>query len=152
MWQPESRRDCADASESSRVRNGSAPTSAANSSPTRPGRSSFGRSPSTPAYYFPFDDVRTDLLSPDGAIVPSPSRGDGESFTIRAGGKESLGAALRYTHSPFEELRDAVRLEWDAIDAWFEEDEQVYTHPRDPYTRVDILASSRHVRVAVEGV
>ena len=108
--------------------------------------------PQYPAYYFPFDDVRTDLLSPDGAIVPSPSRGDGESFTIRAGGKESLGAALRYTHSPFEELRDAVRLEWDAIDAWFEEDEQVYTHPRDPYTRVDILASSRHVRVAVEGV
>ena len=35
---------------------------------------------------------------------------------------------------------------------WFEEDEPVYTHPRDPYTRVDILASSRHVRVEVDGV
>jgi uncharacterized protein (DUF427 family) len=32
------------------------------------------------------------------------------------------------------------------------EDEPIYTHPRDPYTRVDILASSRHVRVDVDGV
>jgi uncharacterized protein (DUF427 family) len=38
------------------------------------------------------------------------------------------------------------------MDAWFEEDEEVFTHPRDPYTRVDILASSRRVRVEVGGV
>ena len=38
------------------------------------------------------------------------------------------------------------------MDAWFEEDEQVFTHPRDPYTRVDILPSSRHVRIEVDGV
>ncbi len=35
---------------------------------------------------------------------------------------------------------------------WLEEDELVYIHPRDPYTRVDILASSRHVRIEVDGV
>jgi uncharacterized protein (DUF427 family) len=38
------------------------------------------------------------------------------------------------------------------MDAWFEEDEEVFTHPRDPYTRVDILPSSRHVRVEVDGL
>jgi uncharacterized protein (DUF427 family) len=38
------------------------------------------------------------------------------------------------------------------MDAWFEEDEEVFTHPRDPYTRVDILPSSRHVRVELDGV
>ena len=38
------------------------------------------------------------------------------------------------------------------MDAWFEEDEEVFTHPRDPYTRVDILSSTRHVRVEVDGV
>jgi uncharacterized protein (DUF427 family) len=37
------------------------------------------------------------------------------------------------------------------MDAWFEEDEEVFTHPRDPYTRVDILPSSRHVRIEVDG-
>jgi uncharacterized protein (DUF427 family) len=54
--------------------------------------------------------------------------------------------------SPIEELRDLVRFEWDAMDAWFEEDEEVFTHPRDPHTRVDILPSSRQVRVEVDGV
>ena len=59
---------------------------------------------------------------------------------------------MRHEHSPIEELRDAIRLEWDAMDAWFEEDEEVFTHARDPYTRVDILPSSRHVRVDVDGM
>jgi uncharacterized protein (DUF427 family) len=38
------------------------------------------------------------------------------------------------------------------MDAWFEEDEEVFVHPRSPYTRVDILPSSRHVRVERDGV
>jgi uncharacterized protein (DUF427 family) len=108
--------------------------------------------PYYPAYYFPVDDVRVELLEADGEIVHSPSRGDGQSFTVRAGGKEAASAALRYEHSPFDDLRDAIRLDWSAMDAWFEEDEEVFTHPRDPYTRVDILPSSRHVRVEVDGV
>jgi uncharacterized protein (DUF427 family) len=108
--------------------------------------------PYYPTYYFPVDDVRTELLEADDGIAHSPSRGDGRTFTVRAGGKGAPGAALRYEESPIEELRDAIRLDWDAIDAWFEEDEEVFTHPRDPYTRVDILPSSRHVRVEVDGV
>jgi uncharacterized protein (DUF427 family) len=108
--------------------------------------------PYYPAYYIPEADVRTELLVSDDAVAHSPSRGDGNLFTVRAGGKEALGAALRSEESPFEELRDAIRLDWNAMDAWFEEDEQVFTHPRDPYTRVDILPSSRHVRVEVDGV
>ena len=108
--------------------------------------------PYYPAYYFPLSDVRTELLEPDDEVAHSPSRGDGHRFTVRAAGKEAPGAALRYANSPIEQLRDLVRLDWDAMDAWFEEDEEVFTHPRDPYTRVDILASSRHVRVEVDGV
>ena len=38
------------------------------------------------------------------------------------------------------------------MDAWFEEDEEVFVHPKDPNTRVDILQSSRHVEVFVDGV
>jgi uncharacterized protein (DUF427 family) len=108
--------------------------------------------PYYPAYYFPVADVRTDLLEADGGVAHSPSRGDGRSYTIRAGGTEAPAAALRYEDSPIEQLRDLIRLDWDSMDAWFEEDEEVFTHPRDPYTRVDILASSRHVRVEVDGV
>jgi uncharacterized protein (DUF427 family) len=108
--------------------------------------------PYYPAYYFPLADVRAELLEADGDVAHSPSRGDGRKYTIRAGGKEAPGAALRYEDSPIEELRDLIRLDWDSMDAWFEEDEEVFTHPRDPYKRIDILASSRHVRVEVDGV
>jgi uncharacterized protein (DUF427 family) len=109
--------------------------------------------PYYPAYYFPIADVRTELLEPEeGEPVHSPSRGDARTYTVRAGDKEAPRAALRYADSPIEELRDLIRLDWDSMDAWFEEDEEVFTHPRDPYTRVDILPSSRHVRVEVDGV
>jgi uncharacterized protein (DUF427 family) len=107
--------------------------------------------PYYPAYYIPLADIRAGL-EPDGGIAHSPSRGDGRTFTVRAGGREAAGGALRYPDSPIAELRDLVRLDWHAMDAWFEEDEEVFTHPRDPYTRVDILASSRHVRIEVAGV
>jgi uncharacterized protein (DUF427 family) len=108
--------------------------------------------PYYPTYYIPLADVRAVLIPADDAVVRSPSRGDGRRFSIRAGGQLAEGAAVRHEHSPFEELRDAIRLEWGAMDAWFEEDEEVFTHPRDPYTRVDILHSSRHVRVEIDGV
>jgi uncharacterized protein (DUF427 family) len=44
-----------------------------------------------------------------------------------------------------------VRFEWAALDAWFEEDERVFVHPRNPYVRVDALRSTRTVRVELEG-
>jgi uncharacterized protein (DUF427 family) len=107
--------------------------------------------PYYPTYYFPAADVRTELLEPDDGKSHSPSRGEGTTFTVSAGRKRAIGAALRYESSPVEQLRDRIRFEWGAMDAWFEEDEEVYTHARDPYTRIDILASSRQVRVEVEG-
>jgi uncharacterized protein (DUF427 family) len=108
--------------------------------------------PYYPAYYLPVADVRTDLLIPSATVTHSPSRGVAQHFTIKAGDRTAEDAVLRYADSPIPELRDLIRLDWDAMDGWFEEDEEVYTHPRDPYTRVDILASSRRVRVEVDGV
>jgi uncharacterized protein (DUF427 family) len=111
--------------------------------------------PYYPAYYIPVADVRASLV-PTGKTVHSPSRGEAAVYDLRAGSgaeaAEAAGAAIRYPDSPITELRDHVRLDWDAMDEWLEEDEPVYTHPRDPYTRVDILASSRHVRVEIDGV
>ncbi|TDD72199.1 DUF427 domain-containing protein [Actinomadura darangshiensis] len=102
--------------------------------------------PYYPTYYFPETDVRADLVE-DGPGERSPSRGDATAYTVKVDGAEAAGAALRYT-----ELPGLVRIAWDAMDAWFEEDEEVFVHPRDPYTRVDVLAASRHVRVEVDGV
>ena len=107
--------------------------------------------PSYPTYFLPLHDVRAGL-TPSGEVSRSPSRGYGTVYDVQVTGATAPGAAIRYLDSPIEQLRDLVRLEWDAMSEWFEEDEIVYTHPRDPYTRVDILPSSRHVRVEIDGV
>lgn len=107
--------------------------------------------PHYPVYYLPVDDVRAALV-PNGGTTRSPSRGEAVRYDVKAGGATAADAAWRYPDSPLEELRGLVRFEWDAMDDWFEEDEPVYVHPRNPYHRVDILASSRQVRVEIDGV
>ncbi|GAA4237604.1 DUF427 domain-containing protein [Actinomadura meridiana] len=107
--------------------------------------------PYYPAYYIPADDVRAELIE-DGPGERSPSRGDATTYTVKVDGTQRPGAAIQYTDSPIKELRGLVRLKWEAMDAWFEEDEEVFVHPRSPYSRVDALASSRNVRIEVDGV
>ncbi|TQS30486.1 DUF427 domain-containing protein [Microbispora sp. KK1-11] len=105
--------------------------------------------PYYPTYYFPADDVRLEELKATGETRHSPSRGDAVVHDVAG----RAGAALVYgDDAPLEQIRGHVRFDWNAMDNWFEEDEEVFVHARDPYTRVDILASSRHVRVEVGGV
>lgn len=66
--------------------------------------------------------------------------------------RADVGAVPEELLSTVAELPGHVRIDWDAMDSWFEEDEEVFVHPRDPGVRVDILPSSRHVRVEVAGV
>jgi uncharacterized protein (DUF427 family) len=108
--------------------------------------------PYFPAYYLPEADVRTELLKPTEHTSRSPSRGTAEYYTIEANGEVAENAAWHYPSSPLESIRDHIRFEWGAMTSWFEEDEEVIVHPRDPYSRVDTLRSSRRVEVIVEGV
>jgi uncharacterized protein (DUF427 family) len=107
--------------------------------------------PYYPTYYLPSADVLA-KLTPTGDTEHSPSRGEAEILDVGVDGATAAGAARRYPDSPLEPLRDLVRFNWAEMGEWLEEDEPVYTHPRDPYTRVDILASSQHVRVEIDGV
>jgi uncharacterized protein (DUF427 family) len=107
--------------------------------------------PYFPVYYLPAADIRAELILA-GKTEHSPSRGEAELLHVRAGGHTAELAAKRYPDSPLEELRGLVRLEWNSMTEWFEEDELVYTHARSPYSRVDILASSKRVRVEADGV
>ncbi|WP_370948334.1 DUF427 domain-containing protein [Amycolatopsis sp. cg5] len=108
--------------------------------------------PYFPAYYFPLADVSGEVLIRGNLTKHSPSRGDAVLATVRAGEREAVDAAQIYDTSPIEELAGHVRFDFDAMDAWFEEDEEIFVHPRDPGVRVDVLASSRHVRIEVDGV
>ena len=108
--------------------------------------------PHYPQYYLPLQDVASGVLESSATTKRSPSRGTASYFTVRAGDRKVVDAAWAYPDSPLDELRDRVRFEFDAMDAWFEEDEEIIVHPRSPTTRVQILPSSRHVTVSVDGV
>ena len=106
-----------------------------------------------PVYYFPRADVRGEALMPAGHDGPC-GRADGAAcWTVRVADRTAEHAAWSYSDPPPGRLllRDHVTFEWAKMDAWFEEDDEVYVHARDPYKRVDVLHSSRHVRVVVAG-
>jgi uncharacterized protein (DUF427 family) len=106
--------------------------------------------PYYPTYYFPADDVRTDLLVATGETRKSPSRGEATQFAVKVNGSE--GAAYTFDEPKIEEIAGHYAFVWKTMDHWFEEDEEVWVHARDPYTRIDILASSRRVRIELDGV
>jgi uncharacterized protein (DUF427 family) len=107
--------------------------------------------PNYPQYYIPLADVRADLLDPEGHAQQT-SRGVVEVHGLRAGTVHRPRAAKVLAESPIAGLSGTVRFDWGAMDAWYEEDEQVFVHPRSPYTRVDALRSNRPVRVELDGV
>ena len=104
-----------------------------------------------PAYYIPAADVTADLI-PAGQTDRLPRLGEAELLHVKTPTTTVDAAARRFPDAPVAVLRDAIRLDWAAMSEWLEEDEPVYVHPRDPYKRVDILASSRRVRVELDGV
>ena len=113
-----------------------------------------------PTYYFPVEDVRMDLLSPSGKVENDRHIGDASYYDLKLGDRVSENAAWSFGE-PFAsadvdrgdapDLRGYVAFAWDAIDHWFEEAEEIFRHPRDPYKRVDCIPSTRHVRVIVDG-
>ena len=105
--------------------------------------------PYYPTYYFPEDDVRADLLVETGETKKSPSRGDATQFKVKVNGSE--GVAYSYPDPKIDELGGHYAFVWKTMDHWFEEDEEVFVHTRDPYTRIDVLQSGRRVRVEVDG-
>ncbi|HZC53297.1 MAG TPA: DUF427 domain-containing protein, partial [Mycobacterium sp.] len=107
--------------------------------------------PTYPQYYIPLADVRRDLLIPEGHSQQT-RRGKAETHALRAGEVVWPGAARLLVESPIAELAGTVRFDWAALDAWFEEDEQVFVHPRNPYVRVDALRSTRTVRIELDAL
>jgi uncharacterized protein (DUF427 family) len=104
-------------------------------------------------YYFPIEDVRADLMVATGETVASPFKGDATYYSIAVDGRAVDNAAWRYLDPPVgcPAIGGYVAFHWKLMDAWFEEDEEVFVHARDPYHRIDVLDSSREVRVVIGG-
>ena len=106
-----------------------------------------------PVYYFPAQDVRTDLLVPTDYTTYSPYKGTACYWHLRTPERIARFAVWRYAH-PLPGSPDTsgyYGFDWHSMDAWYEESERIYVHARDPLLRVDALSSERRVRVEVEG-
>jgi uncharacterized protein (DUF427 family) len=105
-----------------------------------------------PVYYFPTVDVRMDLLEATDLTTHCPFKGDASYWAVKVGDRVAENAVWGYPE-PIDSappLTDYLAFYWDKMDHWYEEDEEVFVHPRDPYHRVDVLKSSRHVKVLVD--
>jgi uncharacterized protein (DUF427 family) len=102
-------------------------------------------------YYFPAKDVRVELLTPAGYTSKHEGKGEATFYSVKVGDRVAEKAAWRYLQPEREDVKDYVAFYWDKMDAWFEEDDEVFVHPRDPYHRVDVMNSSRHIKVVVGG-
>lgn len=106
-----------------------------------------------PVYYFPRDDVRMDFLTRADHRTHCPLRGDASYWTLRIGERQAENAAWSYEDPPskISAIKDLIAIDWQKADHWFEEDEEIFGHPRDPYHRVDVHPSSRDVRIVAAG-
>lgn len=106
-----------------------------------------------PAYYFPKEDVRTDLFIASAFKATCPLKGEASYWSIRSGGKSAENAAWSYLNpNPAAgAIKDHIAFDWPKMDRWMEEDEELHKHARDPFKRVDALPSKRHVRVVIDG-
>jgi uncharacterized protein (DUF427 family) len=107
-----------------------------------------------PVLYFPEDEVRTELFEPSDKHTKCPWKGEASYWSIRVGDRVSKDAVWYYPE-PLEgapPIKGYVAFYWDRLDRWLEEDEELSVHVRDPYHRVDVLDSSRHVKVSLDGV
>ena len=104
-----------------------------------------------PVYWFPTTDVHMNLLARKEPIAGVAS--GTVHWRSNTGSRVADNLAWSYAElsADLAPLEDHIAFYWNAVDAWYEEDEEVFVHPRDPYTRVDTVHSSRHVRVVVDG-
>lgn len=102
-----------------------------------------------PVLYVPDDDVRTDMLQPTEHTTHCPYKGDAAYWSVRSGDLVADNAVWAYPEPIAEArwLRGYKAITWEAMEAWYDEDERVEGHLRDPYHRVDVRRNSRHVRV-----
>src|ERR1700685_4567156 len=105
--------------------------------------------PYYPQYYIPADDIDPRFLV-DEHHEQRLRQGTARRHGLRAGSLDRP-APCGLRDDAIGGVAGTARFDWDALDAWYEEDEQIFVHPRNPYVRVDALRSHRHARASLAG-
>jgi uncharacterized protein (DUF427 family) len=107
--------------------------------------------PPYPQFYIPREAVDGALLL-DEDRTQNTKRGKVQVYGLAGADGARDASARLYVESDVAAIVGHFRFDWSAVDAWFEEDEEIFVHPRNPYARTDVLRSSKRVRVELEGV
>jgi len=102
-----------------------------------------------PQWYLPLTDIRSDLLVESDSITHCPFKGDASYYSLRVDDRLVEDAIWTY-RTPLPEaswLDGLAGFYFDRLDSWYQEDDEVFGHPRDPFHRVDTHRTSRHVSV-----
>jgi uncharacterized protein (DUF427 family) len=107
-----------------------------------------------PVYYFPIADIRMDLMRPSRHTTLCPYKGTARYHDLVVGDRTIQTFMWSYPEPipACPPIAGYASFYWDKADRWFEEDEEVFVHARDPYRRIDCLDSRRPVEVVVDGV
>jgi uncharacterized protein (DUF427 family) len=84
-----------------------------------------------------------------GPSVLDPSTGFGQHTCAGLVGSVTIGPLWGATFRP-NDLDGLVVLDFDDFE-WFEEEEPIVGHPRDPFSRIDMRSGARDVRIEHEG-
>ena len=106
-----------------------------------------------PVYYFPMKDIDEALLMQSATKTESPYKGVASHFSMNTGVTLVEDAAWRYLEpvKGCPPIADHISFYWNKMNHWYEEDEEIFVHARDPFRRVDCLPSSRRVQVVLDG-
>ena len=106
-------------------------------------------------WYLPLEDVRADVLEPSDRHDSDPYKGAATYYHLRVGNRFEADAAWSFPSMDATgglSLAGLVAFDFDRLDGWFEEDEEIFGHPRDPYHRFDCRRTSEHVEIRLGGV
>ena len=116
-----------------------------------------------PVYAVPDRDIRgttsradPQLSAPDPAELPpvlgpasfEPHTTPGTVVDLAVGDRVMVRAGFV---SGDPDLDGLVVLDFASFDRWLAEDEELVGHPHDPFKRIDVLRSQRHVEVSLDG-
>jgi uncharacterized protein (DUF427 family) len=105
-----------------------------------------------PVAYFPVADFAEGALKLTDRRSTHPDLGETVWFKVVGGTRNAARGAWQHTALPNHAgiLEGKAALAWRAMDGFYEEEDRILGHAADPYHRIDIRHSSRHLVVRLD--
>jgi len=106
-----------------------------------------------PVYYFPKSDIHMERLRNSEHGTTCSIKGKASYWHITSNDKVIENAAWSY-ETPVagaEKIAGYTAFYFNMMDHWYEDDEEIFVHPKDPFVRIDVRKSKQPIRVVIGG-